>query len=255
MLALRIDERTFLALIRNRLKDRDTGYGRSRGPSRHRDSQGGIVSPVLANLYLHHALDLWFAPVIKPCCRGEAHLCRYADDLVCAFRFREDAALFLEVLTQRLAKFGLEVASEKTQVLRSPASILACSNGRVSWGSSCIGSQTRDGRRGFSAALPAGRCTGRKDWIKTHRHLPGRAFIEGLIQRLRVDYNYYGLRGNSRDLWRFYQRAIECAFKWLNRRGGKRKSSTSSVFHRTLRKLGIAKPRITEQPFARVVFP
>ena len=80
--------------------------------------QGGIVSPILANLYLHHTLDLWFERVVRPRCRGEVLLCRYADDFVCAFRFGEDAQRFLAALPKRLKKFGLEVAPEKTQVLR-----------------------------------------------------------------------------------------------------------------------------------------
>ena len=80
--------------------------------------QGGIVSPVLANLYLHYALDLWVERVVKPRCRGEVLLCRYADDFVCAFRFETDARRFYRVLAPRLEKFGLALAPEKTQVLR-----------------------------------------------------------------------------------------------------------------------------------------
>jgi RNA-directed DNA polymerase len=67
-------------------------------------------------------------------------------------------------------------------------------------------------------------------------------------------YNYYGLRGNSRDLWRFFQEATECAFKWLNRRGGKRKSFSWPAFNRALQKLGVAKPRITEKSHPHRVF-
>jgi len=89
-----------------------------------------------------------------------------------------------------------------------------------------------------------------KDWIEGNRHLPGRELIKGLNRRLLEHYNDYGLRGNSRSLWRFYQWAVACACKWLNRRGGKRKSFTWGVFNRALQKLGIAKPRITEQPYA-----
>ena len=93
-----------------------------------------------------------------------------------------------------------------------------------------------------------------KDWIKGHRHLPGREFIRGLNRRLVGHYNYYGLRGNSQDLWRFFQTAVEYAFKWLNRRGGKRQSFTWHSFNRALKKLNIAKPRITERPVALPVF-
>src|SRR5207244_13614248 len=78
----------------------------------------GIVSPILANVYLHYVLDLWFEKVVKPRCEGEALLCRYADDWVCAFRYREDAERLYRVLPKRLEKFNLEVAPEKTRQLR-----------------------------------------------------------------------------------------------------------------------------------------
>jgi retron-type reverse transcriptase len=79
--------------------------------------QGGIVSPILANVYLHYALDVWFEEVVKAHCKGKVYLCRYADDFVCAFEFESDAQRFYEVLPKRLAKYKLEVAVEKTNIL------------------------------------------------------------------------------------------------------------------------------------------
>jgi RNA-directed DNA polymerase len=118
MLALRIDDNAFLNLIRKWLKagilepdgmvtDPETGT-----------PQGGIVSPVLANVYLHYALDLWFERVVKPHCKGEAIMCRFADDWVCAFRYKRDAEWFYAVLPERLAKFNLKVEPSKTKILR-----------------------------------------------------------------------------------------------------------------------------------------
>lgn len=92
-----------------------------------------------------------------------------------------------------------------------------------------------------------GACRRIKQWIRLNRHLDGREFIAGLNRRLVGHYTYYGLRGNSRSLWRFYQWASECAFKWLNRRGGKRKSFTWKAFSRALKRAGVAGPRITEK--------
>jgi hypothetical protein len=89
-------------------------------------------------------------------------------------------------------------------------------------------------------------CRRIKEWIKEHRHLPGREFIAALNRRLRGHYNYYGVIGNTEALNRFYRWATSCAFKWLNRRGGKRRSFTWEQFHVALEKLGIAKPQITE---------
>jgi hypothetical protein len=80
--------------------------------------QGGIVSAVLANIYLHYVLDLWFEKVAKPHCRGEAMIMRFADDFVCAFRHHDDMKRFYRVLDKRLGKFNLELSSEKTSVIR-----------------------------------------------------------------------------------------------------------------------------------------
>jgi hypothetical protein len=76
-----------------------------------------MVSPILANIYLHYALDIWFERVVKPRCKGEAYLCRYADDFVCAFRYKEDAERFYNSLDSRLNKFNLELAKEKTNII------------------------------------------------------------------------------------------------------------------------------------------
>ncbi|MDQ2046143.1 reverse transcriptase domain-containing protein, partial [Pseudoalteromonas sp. 20-92] len=80
--------------------------------------QGGIISPVLANIYLHYALDLWFEKKVKPRMRGSAMMIRYADDFVCAFQFANDAERFYKVLPKRLKKFNLDVAQDKTSLMR-----------------------------------------------------------------------------------------------------------------------------------------
>lgn len=118
MLSLRIDDRAFLGLIRKWLK---AGILETDGKVVHPETgtpQGGNISPVLANVYLHYALDLWIEKVVKPCCYGEVLLCRYADDWVCAFRYQEDAERFYRVLAKRLEKFNLALAAEKTRLLR-----------------------------------------------------------------------------------------------------------------------------------------
>jgi RNA-directed DNA polymerase len=118
MLSLRIDDRAPRWLIRKWLK---AGILETHGQVIHPDTgtpQGGNISPVLANGYLHYALDLWFERVVKPHGRGEALLCRFADDGVCAFRYQEDAERFYQVLPKRLEKFDREVAPEKTRFMR-----------------------------------------------------------------------------------------------------------------------------------------
>ena len=79
--------------------------------------QGGIISPTLANLYLHYALDMWFEKVVNKHCKGEAYLVRYCDDFVCCFEYENEAKAFYKSLIERLAKFNLEVAQDKTSII------------------------------------------------------------------------------------------------------------------------------------------
>ena len=250
MLNERIDDKAFLNLIQKWLKagildtdgkviDPDTGT-----------PQGGIVSPILANVYLHFALDLWFEKVVKQDCQGEAMLVRYADDFVCTFRYRGDAVRFNKVLPKRLLKFCLEVAPEKTRMLRFSRFYPTIQNRfvflgfEIYWlksrkGVSCV--MQRTARKKLQSA-----CRRIKEWIRENRHLRGRNYITALNRRLQGHYNYYGLRGNSESLLRFYRLAVECSFKWLNRRGGKRNSFIWEQFTRALKRLRIAEPRIPQ---------
>jgi group II intron reverse transcriptase/maturase len=255
MLSLRIDDRAFLQLIRKWLK---AGCLSTDGQVIHPETgtpQGGVISPVLANVYLHYALDLWFEEVVKPLLAGEALLCRFADDWVCAFRYQEDAERFYRVLPKRLEKFKLEVAPEKTRILRfsrfhpSRKRRFTFLGFEFYWNKDRQGAprvQRRTARKRLQAA-----CHRIKEWIRTHRHLPGREFFQRLNSRLQGHYNYYGVRGNARSLYRFYQGAIACAFKWLNRRS-QRRSYSWAQFKRVLDLVHVAVPCITEVPRRRV---
>ena len=115
MLQTRINDKAVIELIRRFLKagvlcrDQSIEYPEQGSP------QGSIISPVLANIYLHYVLDLWFETVFKKTCKGEAFLVRYADDFVTSFRYHEDAARFYKELESRLKKFMLDLAKEKTR--------------------------------------------------------------------------------------------------------------------------------------------
>ena len=248
MLKERIDDAAFLNLIRKWLKagilDTD---GMVINPQTG-TPQGGIVSPVLANVYLHFALDLWFEKVVKSHCKGEALMLRYADDFVCAFQYRKDAVKFFKVLPKRLGNFSLSVAPEKTRLMRfsrfhpSRRRRIVFLGFETYWTEDQKGAvrvMQRTGRKRLQGGLRR-----IKEWIKQNRHLKGIKFITALNRRLRGHYNYYSVVGNLRSLWRFYSWAIECAFKWLNRRGGKRKSFTWKVFIKAIDRLGIAKPKL-----------
>ena len=161
MLGERIDDQALLGLIRKWLK---AGILDTDGQVLHPDAgtpQGGIVSPVLANVYLHYALDLWFERVVRSHCRGKALLCRYADDFVCAFASREDAERFFTVLPKRLEKFGLQVAPEKTQVVRFSRSRPSPRTRIAFLGLSCTGSVPSRGGYSSRVAPHAHDCTRR----------------------------------------------------------------------------------------------
>jgi len=117
MLAKRIDDKPFLKLIRKWLK---AGILEADGQVIHPlmgTPQGGNASPILANIYLHYVVDEWFEETVRAHCTGHIYLCRYADDFVCAFQYSKDAQRFYKALIQRLARFGLEVAEDKTQII------------------------------------------------------------------------------------------------------------------------------------------
>jgi group II intron reverse transcriptase/maturase len=258
MLSHRVDDRAFLELIRKWLK---AGILDTDGHVIHPETgspQGGIISPVLANVYLHYALDLWFERVVKRYSTGEAILVRYADDFVCAFRYQEDAFRFYRVLPKRLERFGLEVAADKTRTLRFSrfhpgiCRRFAFLGFELYWALDHRG-ELRVMKRTAPKKLQGAKQR-IKEWIRGHRHLRGRAFLAGLNRRLVGHYNYYGLRSNAKALNSFYRWAIGCAFKWLNRRGGKRRSFSWAVFNAALTKVGVALPRFTEPRREHVVF-
>jgi RNA-directed DNA polymerase len=117
MLEQRIDDKAMLNQINQWLKARTKSPDGIFTKPSSGSPQGGIISPVLVNIYLHYALDLWFEKKVKPKMRGRAMMIRYADDFVCAFQFANDAERFYKVLPQRLKKFNLDVAPEKTSLM------------------------------------------------------------------------------------------------------------------------------------------
>lgn len=258
MLEERIDDKAFLNLIRKWLKagvlDTD---GRVTSPETG-TPQGGIISPVLANVYLHYALDLWFEKVVKKQSEGSAFICRYADDFVCGFRHEEDAVRFYAELPKRLKKFGLEIAPEKTRILRFSRYPPSREQRFDFLGFELHWCEDRKGiprvKRRTARKKLQGACKRMKEWVRNNRHLPNRVFFEGLNKRLRGHYNYYGVRGNSQSLNTFYQWAVRTAYKWLNRRGGKRRSFTLKTFFEVVKRRGVAGPRIVEKSRRYMVY-
>jgi group II intron reverse transcriptase/maturase len=249
MLQERIDDQAFLKLIYKWLR---AGILEEDGKVIHPQTgtpQGGVISPVLANIYLHYALDLWFERTFKPRQRGRCRLFRYADDFVAAFAYRHEAGAFEKELKERLAKFGLEVAADKTKTLRF-GSNGGEHNGRFDFlGFEFYWEPDRKGRprvkrRTASKKLRAGiqRVT---EWMRTQRNKPQPKLMRTLRAKLNGTWNYYGLIGNSQRMKQFYDHTCRIVFKWLNRRS-QRPSLMWKAFNRLLIRFDVPRPRIVE---------
>jgi RNA-directed DNA polymerase len=160
------------------------------------------------------------------------------------------------VLPKRLEKFNLQVAPEKTRLRRFSRFHPSMTRRFTLLGCACFWMPDRHGvprgkRRTARKKLQAAGQR-RTAWIKQHRHLPGREFFQRLNARLRGHDHDYGVRGNTRSLYRFFNWAMDCAFTWRNRRGGTRKSVTWEQLTQVLDWGKIARPRMTEVKRRRV---
>ena len=166
--------------------------------------QGGPISPILSNIYLHFVLDLWFEKKIRPACQGEAYLTRFADDFVVNFQYRRDAEEFHKNLTDRFGKFGLELAEEKTRVMRFGRFVRADleKTGEKPDTFDFLGFKHVCGTdRGGKFALVRVPCdksrrkflAKSKEWLKQHRHWKRRDQQKQLTLMLRGFYQYFGL--------------------------------------------------------------
>lgn len=250
MLKERIQDGALLGLIRKWLR---AGIMEEDGKVIHPEMgtpQGGIVSPVLANVYLHYVLDLWFERVVRKGNRGQSKLFRYADDFVACFEYRHEAEAFEKALKERLAKFGLEVAPEKTQTLRFGRNGGA-HNGRFEFlGFEFRWEPSRKGkpivkRRTAVKKWRAG-VQRMKEWIKTSRHQKVGKLMKKLARKLQGTRNYYGIIGNSRMLRKFFSATHRAVFYWLNRRS-QRRSYTWRAYNRLLARFQMPKPLLRKQ--------
>jgi RNA-directed DNA polymerase len=248
MLEQRINDRRFLGLIKKWLKagileeDGQVIYPVTGTP------QGGVVSAVLANIYLHYALDIWFEKVVKPRCKGDVIMMRYADDFVCCFQYKEEAQYFYEALVKRLGKFKLELSKEKTRIIKFTRFETKNSERFVflgfeySWGVSREGKplvKMRTSRKKFQTSISTFLA-----WIKGERsNLGTSALFRKVKEKLQGHFNYYGVCGNSEMLNRFYQKVLEIMYKWLNRRS-QRKSCNWQGFKEMVKFYEIPRPRI-----------
>jgi group II intron reverse transcriptase/maturase len=258
-LAHRIADKRILRYIKRFLK---AGVMEDKAVKRSDEGtpQGGIISPILANVYLHYTLDLWFERKYRKTCQGNARLIRYADDWIACFLREDDATRFRQELEERLSRFGLEVAPEKTKVIEfGPfAESRAKRRGEKPQTFDFLGftHYCSGARRGSRFRMK--RITARKkynakvrmfkEWLKANRTVPTRELMEKVIAKVRGHFAYYGVTDNTRGLQRFAKDVRKLLFKWLNRRG-KRDCMSWEKFMLLLKKFPLPKPLITVNLF------
>lgn len=224
-------------------------------PNEEGTPQGGSISVLLSNLYLHYVLDLWFEKVVKPRLRGEAYLVRYIDDFVVCFQYRADALRFQEGLSKRLGKFNLTLEPSKTKLVefgrfahqhahkynrKRPETIyflgftLYCTRNRK--GNFLVGMRTEKSRLRRSLASL-------KEKMRRMRHLPLPDQVRNLNQILRGHYAYYGVAGNFQSLQKVYQRTESYWHKMLCSRS-RAGYIPWPVFHRIRERLPLLRPKL-----------
>jgi group II intron reverse transcriptase/maturase len=229
--------------------------------------QGGVVSPLLSNLFLHYVLDEWFEREVQPRLKGQSFLIRYADDFVMGFSHEEDARRVLAVLPKRFAKYGLTIHPEKTRLVpferpdrdpqqpatsrREPPGTFDLLGFTHSWSRSLRGNwvvKRKTSPSRFSRGLKS-----ISQWCRLNRHLPMATQHQTLCQKLKGHYSYYGITGNASSLSRFRWTVIHIWRKWLSRR--RRKGTIPwDQFYRMLERYPLPPPiaiHSTCRPVAR----
>lgn len=194
--------------------------------------QGGVISPLLANVVLHHVFDVWFDDEVRPRLRGRSHVARFADDIVIVFEREDDARRVIDVLPKRFGKHGLTLHPEKTRLI----SFVRPSHGDDDsgdagsfdflglthhWATSRKGYwvvKQRTAKDRFQRS-----CRNIAEWCRRHRHLPVVDQARILGAKLRGHYNHFGVTGNARSLGRFFVIVVRLWFKWLRRRDQRHK--------------------------------
>ena len=210
--------------------------------------QGGTISPLLSNVYLHYVLDEWFNEQIKPLLKGDSMLIRFADDFLLGFTNREDAIRVMQVLPRRLGKYGLTLHPEKTRLIaltegkKQPDHTFDFLGFTHYMGTSRKGKailKRKTSSKKMSASLKR-----MDEWIKENRHIGVKELIVRLNQKLRGYYGYYGITFNKRKLHSYYEQTKRKLHKWLNRRGGKQRWDWEKFTKLTTEWIPMLKPKI-----------
>jgi RNA-directed DNA polymerase len=217
--------------------------------------QGGQISPILGNVYLHYALDLWFEKVVREQCKGDAYMVRYADDSVFCFEYEDEARAFYEQLKKRLAKFNLELAEDKTKIMnfgryaeeeckkvgiRKPETFdflgftHYCSKSAKGY----FRVKRKTSKKKYNASLKKF-----KSWLREQLTTPAVEVMKKLVVKLNGYYRYYGLTDNSQMIARFGDEVKRLLYKMFNRRSQK-KSMNWIKYILFLRRYPLPKPKI-----------
>jgi RNA-directed DNA polymerase len=240
-LEVRIGDKRILKLIERLLKAGIMEGGLERA-STEGVPQGGVLSALLSNVYLHYALDLWFARRFRPQCRGEAYLFRYADDFVVCFQHQEEAEKFLLELKERLGQFQLELEPSKTKLLKFGrfAQRDAQREGKKPESFDFLGfthhcDQTRNGhfkvKRRTSKKKYRAKLREMKEWLRKNRsRLPKGELLRRAKAKLEGHLNYYAITDNRRMCQAYRYQVTQLLFKWMNRQSQRRSYTWERFF-------------------------
>lgn len=217
--------------------------------------QGGVVSPILANVYLHYVLDLWFFKRKRKEYRGDSYMIRYADDFVCCFQHEDDAVKFLDSLKARLGEFGLSVNDEKTKIINF-GRFVEDDNKRDGGGKpptfDFLGFTHYCGKSKYGKFRVKRKTSRKKEtakikslglWLKWNRNKGTKQIIQKLNRSLTGYYNYYCITDNIPTVKRFLYQMQKKLYKWLNRRS-QRKSLNYEKFNLLLERFPLVQPKV-----------
>lgn len=214
--------------------------------------QGGVISPILANIFLHHVLDEWYVKEVKPSIKGQSFLIRFADDFLIGCEHESDAQWILPVLTERLQQYGLTIHPTKTKLVRfgrPKGKSDPEENGSIDFlGFTHYWAKTRRGYwivKRQTAKKRLRRAMKRAwEWCREHRHEPLKEQCRVLTLKLKGHYQYYGIRGNYRKLLLVYRHVRKAWHYWLSRRSNKGSMNWEDEFPKLERLFPLPSPRI-----------
>jgi RNA-directed DNA polymerase len=210
--------------------------------------QGGTISPLLSNIYLHYVLDEWFIRQIQPLLRGGSFIIRFADDFLLGFTNREDAERVMKVLPKRLEKYGLTLHPEKTKLIE-----LRRRDGNEPETFDFLGFTHYMGKSRKGKDVLKRKTSSKKfrmsvkrlyEWLRINRHRGVKEVIKELNRKIRGHYAYYGITFNSRRIGAYYYLTKRLLHYWLNRRGGKPRWNWEKVSKLTEEWMPLIRPKI-----------